>query len=115
MLSVLADENFSHRILRGIKLRAGNLDLLIAQNVGLGGSKDSALLALAAEQHRIVLTHDRQTIPRHAHERIRSRQPMPGVIVVSDTMPGDELRADRGARESVSGRGERNAGADRGG
>jgi hypothetical protein len=32
MLSVLADENFSHRILRGIKLRAGNVDVLIAQN-----------------------------------------------------------------------------------
>ncbi len=87
MLSVLADENFSHRILRGIKLRAGHLDILIAQNVGLGGSKDSALLEWAAEQHRIVLTHDRQTIPKHAYQRIRSRQPMPGVIVVSDTMP----------------------------
>lgn len=90
MLSVLADENFSHRILRGIKLRAGNLDVLIAQNVGLGGTKDAALLAWAADERRIVLTHDRQTIPKHAYERIRSQQPMPGVIVVSDTMPVGE-------------------------
>jgi hypothetical protein len=87
MLSVLADENFSHRILRGIKLRTGSVDVLIAQNAGLGGSKDWALLASAAKQGRIVLTHDRQTIPKHAYDRIRSRQPMPGVIVVSDTMP----------------------------
>ena len=86
MLSVVADENFSHRILRGIKLRAGNLDVLVAQNVGLAGGKDPALLAWAADERRIVLTHDRQTIPKHAYERIRSQQPMPGVIVVSDTM-----------------------------
>jgi uncharacterized protein with PIN domain len=94
MLSVLADENFSHRILRGIRLRAGNIDVLIAQNVGLGRSKDAALLRWAAEQRRIVLTHDRQTIPKHAYERVRARQPMPGVIVVSDTMPiGEAVEA----------------------
>jgi Domain of unknown function (DUF5615) len=87
MLSVLADENFSHRILRGIKLRAGNLDVVVAQNVGLGGRKDAALLEWAAEHRRIVLTHDRQTIPKYAYDRVRALQPMPGVIVVSDTMP----------------------------
>lgn len=94
MLAVLADENFSHRILRGIRLRAGNLDVLIAQNVGFAGSKDAALLAWAAQQRRIVLTHDRQTIPKYAYERIRSQQAMPGVIVVSDTLPiGEAVEA----------------------
>jgi hypothetical protein len=94
MPSVLADENFSHRILRGIKLRTGNLDVLVSQKVGLAGKKDGALLAWAAEQSRIVLTHDRQTIPKYAYERIRSQQPMPGVIVVSDTMPiGEAVEA----------------------
>jgi len=87
MLSVLADENFSHRILRGIKLRVHDLDVL-------AGKKDAALLAWAAEQRRIVLTHDRQTIPKHAYGRIRSLQSVPGVIVVSDTMPiGEAVEA----------------------
>jgi len=94
MLSVLADENFSHRILRGIKLRVRDLDVLVAQSVGLSGKKDAALLAWAAEQRRIVLTHDRQTIPKHAYGRIRSLQSVPGVIVVSDTMPiGEAVEA----------------------
>lgn len=94
MPSALAGENFSHRILLGIKLRAGNLDVLVAQNVGLAGKKDGPLLAWAAEQSRIVLTHDRQTVPKYTHERIQSQQPMPGVIVVSDTMPiGEAVEA----------------------
>ena len=86
MLPVLADENFSHRILRGIKLRIAQADVLLAQNVGLAGKDDPALLAWASEQGRIVLTHDRQTIPKYAYERIRREQSMPGVLVVSDTV-----------------------------
>lgn len=87
MLPVLADENFNQRILRGLKLRIRKLDLIVAQSVGLCGASDPALLAWAADQGRIVLTHDRQTLPAHAYHRIRSRQPMPGIILVSDTMP----------------------------
>lgn len=87
MLPVLADENFSHRILRGIKLRIAHADVLLAQNVGLAGKDDSALLAWASEQGRIVFTHDRQTIPKYAYERIRRQQSMPGVLVVSDKVP----------------------------
>ncbi|SRR5579883_1889371 len=94
MLSVLADENFSHRILRGIRLRVSGLDVVVAQDVGLAGKKDSTLLAWAAEQRRIVLTHDRQTIPKVAYERIRASQPVPGIIIVSDTMPIGEAVED---------------------
>lgn len=94
MLSVLADENFSHRILRGLRLRVGDPDILVAQNLELSGEKDSTLLAWAAEQQRIFLTHDRQTVPRYAYDRIRSLQPVSGVIVVSDTMPiGEAVEA----------------------
>ena len=87
MLSFLADENLSHRILRGIKRRIGDLDVVVAQKVGQGAASDPNLLAWAAEHQRILLTHDRQTIPRYAYHRIQTRQAMPGVIVVSDTLP----------------------------
>jgi hypothetical protein len=94
MFSILADENFSYRILRGLKLRVKNLDLVVAQAVGLQEASDPELLAWAADEHRIVLTHDRQTMPKHAYGRVRSRQPMPGIIVVSDTMPvGEAIEA----------------------
>jgi predicted nuclease of predicted toxin-antitoxin system len=63
MLPVLADENFGRRIVRGLKLRIMNLDLVVAQAAGLCGTGDAARLAWAANQGRIVLTHDRQTMP----------------------------------------------------
>ena len=84
MVSLLADENFSHRILRGIRLRFKNVNLVVAQDSEVCGAGDPALLAWAAEQGRIVLTHDRQTMTKYAYDRVRSHQPMPGVIVVSD-------------------------------
>jgi hypothetical protein len=86
MQSALADENFSHRIPRGIRLRVKNLDVVVAQSVGLCGTSDPSLLAWAGERGRIVLTHDRQTIPGYAYDRNRSHESMPGVIVVFDTM-----------------------------
>jgi predicted nuclease of predicted toxin-antitoxin system len=90
MLPVLTDENFSHRIVRGLKLRIKNLDLVVAQGAGLGEARDPTLLAWAADQRRIVLTHDRKTMTEYAYDRVRSHQPMPGIIVVSDTMPVGE-------------------------
>ena len=74
MLSILIDENFNHQILRGIRLRIENLDFVAAQSAGLEGTDDATLLAWAAEKRRILLTHDRQTVPRFAYERIRSQQ-----------------------------------------
>ena len=90
MIPLLADENFSHHILRGIRLRIKNIDLVVAQSTELSGARDPALLAWAAEEGRIVLTHDRQTMAKHAYDRARSHQGMLGVIVVSDRMPVGE-------------------------
>jgi predicted nuclease of predicted toxin-antitoxin system len=94
MLPLLTDENFSHRIVRGLKLRIENLDLVLAQGAGLGEARDPTLLGWAADQGRIVLTHDRKTMTEYAYDRVRSHQPMPGIIVVSDTMPvGEAIEA----------------------
>jgi hypothetical protein len=90
MLSVLADENFNHHILRGVRFRIKSLDVIVAQSAGLCGASDPDLLAWAAKQRRLVLTHDRQTMPKYAYDRVRSDQPMPGIIVVSDVMPVGE-------------------------
>ena len=90
MVSLLADENFSHRILRGIRLRVDKVDLVVAQGTELSGARDPGLLAWAAEHDRILLTHDRQTMTEYAYDRVRAHQPMPGIIVVSDKIPVGE-------------------------
>jgi hypothetical protein len=86
MLRLLIDENFDRRILRGIRLRVPHLDYVIAQDTELKGLKDQALLAWAAQEQRVILTHDVNTVPGYAYERIASGLPMPGVIVVPEDL-----------------------------
>jgi hypothetical protein len=57
------------------------------QDVGLNATSDPDILEWAAIEGRIVLTHDRDTMPNFAYDRVRAGQPMPGVFLVSDLMP----------------------------
>ncbi len=46
MLRLLIDENFDHRILRGVKLRLPQLDYLAVQETELKGIKDPPFAGL---------------------------------------------------------------------
>ena len=61
MLSLLIDENFDQRILRGLRLRIPQLDYMIVQHIGLGGLDDPALLDWAAREGRVIVSHDVNT------------------------------------------------------
>ena len=86
MLCLLSDENLSGDIVRGLMLRSPQMDLRRVQDVGLGEADDRTILAWAAENGRILLTHDRATMPGFAYERVVAGQQMPGVLVVRDRM-----------------------------
>jgi predicted nuclease of predicted toxin-antitoxin system len=73
-------------IVRGLHRRQPDLDLARVQDEGLIGADDPAILAWAAERERIVLTHDRATMPDLAYERVAAGEPMPGVFVVPRRM-----------------------------
>ena len=87
MLLLLIDENFNQRILRGLRLRIPALDYVIVQATAMQGMKDQPLLREAAILHRVLVTHDRKTFPRHAYERVAAGEPMPGIIAVPDDLP----------------------------
>jgi len=87
MLSLLSDENFNGDIVRGLFLRQPNLDLLRVQDVGLREVDDPAILAWAASNERILLTHDRATMPDFAYDRLVRGEPMAGMFIVNDRMP----------------------------
>jgi predicted nuclease of predicted toxin-antitoxin system len=87
MLSLLSDENFNGDIVRGLMLRNPNLDLLRVQDVGLREVDDPAILAWAATNGRILLTHDRATMPDFAYNRLVRGAPMAGMFVINDRMP----------------------------
>lgn len=87
MLRFLSDENFNGDIVRGLLLRNPNLDLLRVQDVGLREVDNPAILAWAATNGRILLTHDRATMPDFAYNRLVIGEPMAGMFVVNDRMP----------------------------
>jgi predicted nuclease of predicted toxin-antitoxin system len=87
MLSLLADENLDGNIIRGVLRRVEGLSLIRVQDMGLSGSDDQTILQKAAEQKRVLVTHDVQTVTRFAYERIDAGLPMPGVIEVISSAP----------------------------
>jgi hypothetical protein len=86
VLRLLSDENFHGDILRGLLRQLPTLDIVRVQDVGLVEADDPVILEWAASQGRILVTHDRKTVPRLAYERVRLGQTMPGVFVVSPAM-----------------------------
>ena len=62
MLLLAADENFDNDIVRGLLRRRPDIDIVRVQDVGLSGASDPIILEWAAEQQRLLLTHDVATI-----------------------------------------------------
>jgi hypothetical protein len=92
MLRVFIDQDFNHDILRGLRLRLPALDVVTALEARLDQKSDPDVLDWAAQRNRIVVTHDRQTMPRHAWSRVTEGTAMPGVFVVSRDLPtGDAI------------------------
>jgi hypothetical protein len=83
MLRLATDDDFNNRIVRGLIRRQPDLDILRVQDAGLAGRNDEDVLAWAATEGRILLTHDVTTMKHTAYDRIAAGLPMPGVFEVS--------------------------------
>lgn len=79
-IALIADENLHGVIVNALRRRIPGVDLVRVQDLDLLGADDSTLLAAAASVRRILVTHDRNTIPRFAYERVVAGLPMPGGI-----------------------------------
>ena len=94
----LADEHISRATISAILNVAREyhvaVDLVRVQDSELKGATDRLILQRAAEQDRALLTHDRQTIPKHAQARMSQHLPMTAVIVLDiRRSPGDAAYA----------------------
>ena len=87
MIRLLVDQNFNARILQGLVRREPAIDVLRVRDIGLSAAADPVILERAASEDRVLLTHDRQTIPGFAYARVAAQQPMPGVFVVNNRLP----------------------------
>ncbi len=80
MIRFLADENFSGPVVRGLRRRHPDVDIVTVQEVGLSSADDPTVLEWAALHGRLVVTNDARTMIGFARQRTAAGLPMPGLI-----------------------------------
>jgi hypothetical protein len=81
-----ADNDLDQRIVIATRRLDPAIDFQTAPAMGLHGRADPEVLALAAQQGRLLVTHDRRTMPGH-FEAFIATQTSPGLIIVARTLP----------------------------
>ena len=82
MLKLAVDENFNGRILRGLRRSLPEIDVIRLQDTELAGAEDPEVLSWAADERRVLLTHDVSTMTGFALERVVNGESMPGPVEV---------------------------------
>ena len=87
MLKLLIDQNLSHNILRGLMRRVPRLDVVTAFEIGMSKATDPELLVWASKAGRIIITHDRKTMPAHAADLMSKGVSIAGIFIVLRRLP----------------------------
>ena len=81
-----ADADLNLVILLAAVRREPAIDFQTAVAAGLAGLTDPEVLALAAREGRVLVTHDQRTMPHHFAEWIKT-ETSPGLILVPQRLP----------------------------
>ena len=81
-----ADNDLRRAIVRGAVRREPLMSFRTAQAARLDGVPDSDVLALAADDGRILVSHDFQTMPTHFRQFTQFRR-SPGVLLIRQDLP----------------------------
>ncbi len=84
MLRLASDADVHGDIIRGLRRRAPDIDLLRVQDALPLGTTDEEVLAWAATENRVLLTNDRGTMIGLACQRVAAGQFQPGLIVTTN-------------------------------
>ena len=84
-IKFLADEDLRRSILLGVRRREPSVSFLSAFDVGAAGKSDSAVLRVAAEEGRILVSHDFRTMPQH-FRRFADSAFSPGVFLLAQSL-----------------------------
>jgi predicted nuclease of predicted toxin-antitoxin system len=82
----LADADLNKAIVTGVLRREPSVDFLTAQAAGLRGMKDPAVLALAAQQQRVLVSHDAGTMPHHFRKFREGGSPCSGIFLIPQSL-----------------------------
>ncbi len=81
----IAEENLNGKIVSGVFRREPAVDIWTAKTAGILGIADPAVLAVAARENRILVSHDRETMPSYFRAFV-ARNASPGLVIVSQTV-----------------------------
>lgn len=81
-----ADADLNRHLIAAVKRREPLVDFQTALEARLMGLADPTVLALASSEGRLLVSHDRQTMPQHFAEFI-SQETSPGLLIVSQRLP----------------------------
>jgi len=76
-----ADESLSHALIQAVLRLEPSIEFTTAQQVGVLGLGDPEVLAVAAQNGRLLITRDKATFPRHFADFIANNESS-GVIVI---------------------------------
>ena len=81
-----ADADFNQNIVRAVRRRQPAVDFQTADEAGLRGLEDPEVLAAVAREGRILVTHDRRSMPQQFADFLAT-QHSPGVFIVTQHLP----------------------------
>ena len=84
MLRLASDADVHGAIVRGLRRRLPEVDLVRVQDALPEGTPDKEILAWAASEERVLITNDRNTMVGFAYERAAAGAPLPGLIVTNN-------------------------------
>src|SRR5215831_4328836 len=109
MLRLASDADVHGEIVRGLRRRLPEIDLVRAQDALPEGTPDPEILVWAAAENRVLITNDRNTMVGFASQRVAAGEPVPGLIattneqsigsaiddilLITEYMPEEEIRA----------------------
>lgn len=88
-----ADADLNQIIVRATLRLEPGIDFQTVRSAGLAGLNDPDVLALAARQGRILVSHDRKTMPRYFGQFILSEKSS-GLLIVSQKLPVSQVAED---------------------
>lgn len=83
----LADHDLNEHIIDGVERREPALEIVRARDFGLSDKPDSEVLAFAAKNGFLLISHDVNTMPAQAYLRVGAAEPMHGLFMVRQMQP----------------------------
>ena len=85
MIRFQADADLRYGFVKAVRRREPAIDFASAADSKLEGVSDPKVLEVAAQQGRILVSHDRRTMVNHFRTRLAEGKSSPGVFLVTQS------------------------------